>query len=61
MYIPKSDWIKDFVVRVGIVEVQTEEYNISLSEEMMQLQLMCCVLTNPFSSQFQMEIRLDRR
>ena len=31
MYTPKSGWIKDFVVGVRNVKVQTEEYNNSLS------------------------------
>jgi len=31
VYNPKSGWIKNFVVGVRDVEVQTEEYNISLS------------------------------
>ena len=62
VYIPKSGWIKEFVVRVRVVEVQTKEYtSFYLSEETMWLQLMCCTLTNPLSSQFWTEIGLDGR
>ena len=35
--------------------------SLSLSEETMQLQLMCCAHPNPLSSQFWMGIGLDRR
>jgi hypothetical protein len=54
VYILKSGWIKEFVVRVRVGKgIQ----HLSLSwEETMQLQLMCCTLTNPSLSQFQMEI-----
>ena len=60
IYIPKSGWIKEFVVRVRVVEVQTKEYtSFYLSEETMWLQLMCCALPNPLSSQFQMGVGLE--
>ena len=60
IHISKSGWIKEFVVRVRVVEVQTKEYtSFYLSEEMMWLQLMFCTLPNPLLSQFWMGIGLD--
>ena len=64
VYTFKSGQIKDFVVGVKIIEVRTEEYTtlvLSLTEEMVRLQLMYCTLTNPSMSQFRTEIGLDGR
>ena len=63
VYAQSPGWIKVAGSRSnGFIDVRVWVYRsqlISLSEETMRPQLMCCALSNPSSSQFRMEVRVS--